>query len=62
MSDTKELNKKLKELVFNFLDENELKCETCSSFKNGKCKSVVYCVVGRTGVGMYIAYRDRSKA
>ena len=40
-----ELNKKLRTLIADFIKENNINCERCLKFIEGKCKSKTYCIV-----------------
>jgi len=51
------LNNELTELRHRFIADNNLKCENCQKFINGKCSSKVYCIV--KDIVMFCAYVEK---
>ena len=56
------LNKELRELRHRFIIDNNIRCENCQRFVNGKCKSKVYCIVNdNVMVCAYVEKPDLAK-
>ena len=52
------LNKELREIKRRFIADNNIRCENCQRFINGKCKSKFYCIINDNV--MFCAYIEKS--